>query len=260
MPPRTVEETQPEGVAPLASTVWTEELHSRPRGRWQLTFALAGIMLPLLALNTVEGFAIAALPRAIADLNGFSRYAWPSTSFLLTSTITMPVFAKLSDLYGKWFYLFGAAMCIAYAALCGSAGALPILSDGMSQIVAGSALLGLGHAAIMVLSFTLVADLYPPLERGRYQCLLAAVSIFPFVVGPSLGGWFTDHLSWRWAYYVNVPLGAIAMVRSSSRFQAFNRAGRAAPSIGPEYPFSAAGWRHCYSRSHGLARAAGRHR
>lgn len=178
----------------------------------QRAFALTGIILPLLALNMVEGFAIGAMPRAVAGLNGFNRYSWPSTSFLLTSTISMPVFAKLSDLFGrKWFYLFGAAMSVAYAVLCGAAGTLPILLDGMNQIILAAGLLGLAHGAIMVLSFTLVADLFPPLERGRYQGLLAAVSVLPFTIGPSLGGWITDHLSWRWAWYVNVPLGALAI-------------------------------------------------
>jgi EmrB/QacA subfamily drug resistance transporter len=181
--------------------------------RGQLTFAVAGVVLPLLALNMVEGSAIGAVPRAVAALNGFDRYAWPSTSFLLTSTISMPVFAKLSDLYGrKWFYLFGAAMAVAYALLCGAAGALPIPLDGMNQVVLASGILGLGHGAIMVLSFTIVADLFPPRERGRYQGLLAAVSILPFTIGPSLGGWITDHFSWRWAWYANVPLGVVAIL------------------------------------------------
>ena len=179
-------------------------------------FALAGITLPLLALNMIEGLAIAAVPRAVAALNGFDRYSWPSTSFLLTSTISMPVFAKLSDIYGrKWLYLFGAVMSVAYAVLCGAAGALPIPLDGMNQIVVASGLLGFGHGAILVLSFTIVADLFPPQERGRYQGLLAAVSILPFTVGPSLGGWITDYWSWRWAWYVNVPLGAIGIVAAA---------------------------------------------
>jgi EmrB/QacA subfamily drug resistance transporter len=184
--------------------------------RKQLSFALAGIILPLLALNMIEGLAIVAVPRAVAGLNGFARYSWPSTSFLLTSTISMPVFAKLSDLYGRrWFYLFGAAMSVAYAVLCGAAGTLPIPLDGMNQIVLASGLLGLGHGAIMVLAFTIVADLFPPVERGRYQGLLAAVSILPFTVGPSLGGWITDHWSWRWAWYINVPLGVIGIVAAA---------------------------------------------
>ncbi len=153
----------------------------------RLTFGLAGIILPLLALNMIEGLAIVAVPRAVADLRGLDRYSWPSTSFLLTSTISMPAFAKLSDLYGrKWFYLFGAAMSVAYALSCDAGGNLAIPLDGMNQIVLASGLLGLGHGTTTVLSFTIVADLFPPLERGRYQGLLAAVSILPFTVGPSI--------------------------------------------------------------------------
>ena len=183
-----------------------------PASRVQVLLALTGIILPVLALSMEEGFAISAVPRAVASLNGFNRYAWPSTSFLLTSTVAMPVFAKLSDLYGrKWFYLFSVVSSIAYPLLCGSAGTLPIPLDGMNQIILAAGFLGLAHGGIMVLSFTLVADLFPPSERGRYQGILAAVTTLPFTIGPSLGGWITDHWSWRWAFYVNVPLGVMAI-------------------------------------------------
>lgn len=184
-----------------------------PVNRAHQLLALAGIILPLLALSMEEGFAISAAPRAVASLNGFNRYAWPSTSFLLTSTVAMPVFAKLSDLYGrKWFYFFCVVSSLAYPLLCGAAGTLPIPLDGMNQIILASGFLGLAHGGIMVLSFTLVADRFPPSERGRYQGILAAVTTLPFTIGPSLGGWITDHWSWRWAFYVNVPLGVMAIV------------------------------------------------
>src|ERR1700729_1925810 len=134
----------------------TEKAGLADISRNQRTLALAGVIATLLAVTLNQALSIPALPRAIAGLNGFARYSWPSTSFLLTSTIAMPVFAKLSDIYGrKWFYLFGAALCLAYEALCGSAGALPILTDGMSQLIAGTSLGGLGSAAITVISFTL---------------------------------------------------------------------------------------------------------
>jgi MFS family permease len=180
--------------------------------RTQRILILTGVILPLLALSTEEGFAITAVPQAVAALNGFARYSWPSTSFLLTSTIAMPVFAKLSDLYGrKWFYLLGAALCIGYPLLCGSAGTLPVSPDGMTQIIVASGLLGLAHGSILVLSFTFVGDIFPPVERGRYQGLLAAVVSLPFTVGPSMGGWISDHTSWRWAFYVNAPICAASI-------------------------------------------------
>src|SRR3984885_11284409 len=181
--------------------------------RTQLNLALTGMALALLTATMDQAITIAAMPRAIADLNGFARYSWPTTSFLLTSTIAMPVFGKLSDLYGrKWLYLYSAAIFVVSLLLCGAAGILPMPLDGMNQLVATRGFLGLGNGAIVALTFTLVADLFPPSERGRYQGLLAAVYGAAFTVGPSLGGWVTDHLSWRWAFYGNVPLGLIAML------------------------------------------------
>jgi MFS family permease len=155
-----------------------------PVSQAHLLLALTAIILPFVALSMEEGFAISAVPRAVASLNGFDRCVWPSTSFLLISTIAMPVFAKLSDLYGrKWFYFFSAVSSIAYPLLCGAAGVLPIPLDGMDQIILASGFLGFAHGGIMVLSFTLVADLFPPSERGRYQGILAAASTLPFIVG-----------------------------------------------------------------------------
>ena len=180
--------------------------------RADLLLVMTAIILPLLAQNMDEGFAISAFPRAVASLNGFDRYAWPSTLFLLTSTVAMPVFAKLSDLYGrKWFYFFSVVLSTIYPLLCGAAGTLPIALDGMNQIIVAAAILGFAHGGIMVIPFTLVADLFPPSERGRYQGILAAVSTLPFAIGPGFSGWITDHWSWRWAFYVNVPLGVMAI-------------------------------------------------
>ena len=181
--------------------------------RTQLNFALAGVVLTLLTAAMNQATAITALPRAIANLNGFARYPWATTSFLLTSTLAMPVFAKLSDLYGrKWLYLGSTAIFVVSLLLCGAAGILPIPLDGMNQLIVAKGLLGIGNGAIIALTFTLVADLFPPSERGRYQGLLAAVYGVAFIVGPGLGGWVTDHLSWRWAYYIDVPLGVLAIV------------------------------------------------
>src|SRR5271154_6480091 len=181
--------------------------------RAQLILALTGMVLTLLTATMEQAIAITAMPRAIATLNGFARYSWPTTSLLLTSTIAMPVFAKLSDLYGrKQFYLWSSAILVASLLACGAAGNLPIPLDGMNQLIVARAFLGIGNGAIIALTFTLVADLFRPSERGRYQGLLAAVTGVAFMVGPGLGGWVTDHLSWRWAFYVNMPLGVVAIV------------------------------------------------
>jgi EmrB/QacA subfamily drug resistance transporter len=195
-------------TAPRREIGWFEDL-----SRAQLILALTGVVLTLLTTTLDQAMAITAMPRAIAGLNGFARYSWPTTSFLLTSTISMPVFAKLSDLYGrKWLYLGSAGIFVVGLLLCGAAGNLPLPLDGMSQLIAARGFLGLGNGAIIALSFTLVADLFPPSKRGRYQGLLAAVSGVAFTVGPSLGGWITDHLSWRWTFFWDAPLGLLAIV------------------------------------------------
>src|SRR5271165_369310 len=180
--------------------------------RTQAISALAGMVLTLLTATMDQAMASTAMPRAIAGLNGFARYPWVTTSFLLTSTIAMPVFAKLSDLYGrKWLYLGSTAIFVVALLLCGAAGYLPLPLDGMNQLIVAQGLLGIGNGAIIALTFTLVADLFAPSERGRYQGIMAAVFGVAFTVGPPLGGWITAHISWRWAYYVDVPLGVLAI-------------------------------------------------
>ena len=178
----------------------------------QLVFAVAGMVLTLLTAAMIQAFGGTVMPRAIASLNGFARYPWTTTSFLLTTTIAMPMFAKLSDLYGrKWLYVWSTVIFVVSLVLCGTAGKLPLPLDGMNQLIVAEGLLGIGNGAIIALTFTLVADLFPPSERGRYQGIMAAVFGIAFTMGPPLGGWITDHLSWRWAYYVDVLLGLLAI-------------------------------------------------
>src|SRR6202051_5336812 len=165
--------------------------------RTQLILALTGMVLTLLAATMDQAIAIAALPRAIASLNGFARYSWPTTSHLLTSPIAMPVFAKLSDLYGrKWLYVWSAVIFVVSLLLCGAAGNLPIPLDGMTQLIVARGLLGIGNGAIIALTFTLVADLFPPSERGRYQGIMAAVIGVSLTWGPPLGGGIRESLIW----------------------------------------------------------------
>jgi MFS family permease len=180
--------------------------------RSQLIFAVAGMVLTLLTAAMIQAFGGTVMPRAIASLNGFARYSWTTTFFLLTTTIAMPVFAKLSDLYGrKWLYVGSTVIFVVSLLLCGTAGNLPLPLDGMNQLIVAEGLLGIGNGAIIAITFTLVADLFPPSERGRYQGLMAAVFGVAFTIGPPVGGWITDHLSWRWAYYIDVPLGVLAI-------------------------------------------------
>src|ERR1700686_927638 len=179
----------------------------------ELIFAMTGMVLTLLTAAMNQALGGTAMPRAIASLNGFARYAWPTTSHLLTSTIAMPVFAKLSDLYGrKWLYVWSTVIFVVSLLLCGAAGNLPMPLYGMTQLIVAHGLLGIGNGAIIALTFTLVADLFSPSARGRYQGIMAAVFGVAFTVGPPLGGWVTDHFSWRWAYRADIPLGILAIV------------------------------------------------
>ena len=170
------------------------------------------MILTLLLAAMDQTIVGTAMPRVISSLNGFDRYPWVTTAYLLTSTIAVPVFAKISDLYGrKWLYLSGAILFIVSSWLCGAAGNLPLPLDGMNQLIVARGLQGLGGGAIMGLTFTIIGDLFTPAERGRYQGMFGAVFGLASVVGPLAGGWITDHLSWRWAFYVNAPLGIVAV-------------------------------------------------
>ena len=178
----------------------------------QVVFTLGGMMLTLLLAAMDQTIVGTAMPRVIASLNGFDRYPWVTTSYLLSSTVAVPVFAKFSDLYGrKWLYLSAAIVFIASSWLCGAAGNLPLPLDGMNQLVVARGLQGIGGGGIMGLTFTIIGDLFSPAERGRFQGLFGGVFGLASVIGPLAGGWITDHLTWRWAFYVNAPLGILAV-------------------------------------------------
>ncbi len=175
-------------------------------------FALTSVLLTLLTSTMFQAISTVVIPRAVADLNGFSRYPWPSTTFALTSAIAMLVFAKLSDLYGrKWIYLVNTGIFVGSLFVGAAAGTLPIPIDGMNQLVAAHGLLGISSGAIISLSYILIGDLFPPTQRARYLALVVVAWMFAFVVGPGIGGWITDHFSWRWAFVATAPIGIIAI-------------------------------------------------
>lgn len=166
---------------------------------------IAGLMLALTLASLDQNIVGVALPRIVSDLGGLSHLSWVVTSFLLTSTATTPLYGKLSDMYGrKPLFIVAIFIFLAGSILCG-------LSGSMTQLVVFRGIQGLGAGGLMTLAMTTMADLVPPRERGRYQGYFGAVFAFASIAGPLLGGFITDALSWRWIFYVNLPVGALAL-------------------------------------------------
>lgn len=168
-----------------------------------LAFGGILVVLFLTSLNlTVVG---TALPRIIAELEGFKLYAWAFTAYSLSSTVTLPIYGKLSDIYGrKRILMFGILLFSAASALGG-------LAQTMPQLIVIRGLQGLGGGALISMAFSAIGDIFTPRERGAYQGFTGAVFGFSSVVGPLAGGLITDTLGWRWVFFVNVPIALIAM-------------------------------------------------
>jgi EmrB/QacA subfamily drug resistance transporter len=165
-----------------------------------------GLILALVLAALDQNIVATALPRIVSDLGGLAHLSWVVTAFLVASTMTTPLYGKLSDIYGRRPAFFSSiAIFLAGSVLCGLAGS-------MTQLIVFRALQGLGAGGLIVLSQTVVADLVSPRDRGRYQGLFAAVFAGCSVAGPLLGGLITDALSWRWIFYINLPVGAAAVV------------------------------------------------
>jgi len=175
-------------------------------GRGGTAFAVAGLVLALFLVALDQTIVGTALPRIIADLEGFERYAWVTTAYLLASTSMIPVVGKLGDIYGrKWFILAGISIFLGGSALCGAAW-------GMTELILFRGIQGLGAGMIFSNIFTSVADIFPdPARRAKYQGVFFGVFALSSVVGPTLGGWITDNLDWRWVFYINLPLGILSL-------------------------------------------------
>lgn len=167
---------------------------------------LAGTMLGLFVSAVNSTVVSTALPRIIGELGGLNLFSWVFTSYMLTATATVPLVGKLGDTYGrKPFFMAGIAVFMGGSALCG-------LSQDMTQLIIFRGLQGFGSGALMANAFAIIGDLFAPSERGKYMGLFSAVFGFASILGPTVGGTITDHLSWRWVFYVNIPFGVVALV------------------------------------------------
>src|SRR5579864_9368281 len=209
--------------SPLMSTTMAERLVEQEAQyvtsgvvrltRPQLVGTVTGLLLGALLAAIDQTIVGTAEPRIIASLSGFDRYPWVATAYLLTSTLSVPIFSSLSDMHGrKPFFLSGCILFVTASALCGMTGTLTFVPfDGMGQLIVFRSLQGVGAGMVMGLLFTIIGDIFSPSECGRYVGLFSAVWGISSIFGPTLGGWLTDQWSWRACFWVNLPVGAIAV-------------------------------------------------
>ncbi|HEX8733651.1 MAG TPA: MDR family MFS transporter [Ktedonobacterales bacterium] len=190
-------------ATPHTTAPSTERVHLKGAA---LASVLAALMITLLLSALDQTIVGTALPTIIAELKGVNNYTWVITAYLLTSTTVIPMVSKLSDQFGrKWFLLVAVVIFLAGSVLSGA-------SQTMNQLIGFRALQGVGGGMLASLVFTLIGDIFTPAERARWQGLFSGVFGLASVIGPALGGWITDNTSWRWVFYVNVPTGILALI------------------------------------------------
>ena len=175
-------------------------------GRRRTLIVFAGLLLGMLLAALNQTIVATALPDIVADLGGFDHYSWVFSAYMLTSTVTVPLYGKLSDVYGRRpFFLLAIVLFMAGAVVSG-------LAPTMTVLILGRALQGLGAGGLIPLAMAVIGDLIAPRERGKWQGLTGAVFGVASVVGPATGGWISDNASWRWAFFVSLPFGLLALV------------------------------------------------
>src|SRR2546423_4799613 len=178
-------------------------LEMSQRRRWAVTF---GVMTGM-AIAALEATVVGtAMPTVIASLGGIAHYSWVFSAYLVTSTVTVPVWGKLSDLYGRrLLYQIGIGVFLLGTLLSGVAGS-------MTQLIVFRAIQGLGAGALVPLGMTIIGDTFTIKERAKMQAYFSGVWGLSSVVGPVLGGFITDQISWRWVFFINLPVGVVAAI------------------------------------------------
>ena len=187
------------GAKPASAPAGEWEAPDLPRRAVMLT--LGGVMLAMFLASLDQTIVATALPRIVADLGGFDRFTWITTAYIVASTSIVPLAGSIADVYGrKWLYVAGITVFL-------GGSVLSALSGTMDQLILARAVQGLGGGTMMALSFVTIGDLFPPSERGKYQGIIAGMFGISSVLGPTIGGFVTDNLSWHWIFYINLPLG-----------------------------------------------------
>ena len=179
---------------------------TEPLSHRQILLIYMALMLGMLLAALDQTIVSTALPTIVGDLGGLNRYAWVGTAYILAQTISTPMYGKLGDLYGrKRLFRIAIIIFLIGSVLCG-------IAQNMDQLIAFRALQGLGGGGLIVGAFAIIGDVVPPRERGRYQGYMGGVFAISSVVGPLVGGFLVDNLSWRWVFYVNLPIGIVALI------------------------------------------------
>ncbi|WP_102158832.1 MDR family MFS transporter [Zhihengliuella halotolerans] len=178
-----------------------------PRQHLGMIFGALIVSMLLASLN--QTVLSTALPTMVGELNGVEHMAWVITAYILASTVMMPVYGKLGDMFGRKFLLVGAISVFVAGSIVGA------LAADMDLLIAARAIQGIGGGGLIILSQAIIADVVPARERGKYMGVMGGVFAVSSVAGPLLGGWLTEGPGWRWAFWMNVPLGALAIVAAA---------------------------------------------
>src|ERR671936_1649582 len=163
-------------------------------------------MVTLLLAALDQTIVATALPKVVSDLGGITQYSWVFTAYMLASTVTVPLYGKLGDVHGRRpLFLASIVIFLVGSALCG-------LAQSMTELVAFRALQGIGAGGLFPLALATIGNIVPPRDRGRYQGLIGATFAAASIIGPAVGGFIVDNASWRWVFYVNLPVGGLALL------------------------------------------------